>query len=64
VEIDSSFYRTPNQFMVKNWFQKTPDSLRFTTKFPKIINHDKYLMDIDKEVEVFLKKYRPKFTQQ
>ena len=31
VEIDSSFYRIPNEFMVKNWYkelQKTFDLLR------------------------------------
>jgi uncharacterized protein YecE (DUF72 family) len=54
VEVDSSFYRIPNQFMVKNWFKKTPDNFRFTAKFPKVITHDKHLVDIDKEVEVFL----------
>jgi uncharacterized protein YecE (DUF72 family) len=25
VEIDSSFYRIPNAFMVKNWCKKNPD---------------------------------------
>ena len=25
VEVDSSFYRTPNAFMVKNWCKKNPD---------------------------------------
>jgi uncharacterized protein YecE (DUF72 family) len=59
VEIDSSFYRIPNQFMVKNWVKKTPDSFRFTAKFPKVITHDKHLVDIEKEVEVFLKNIEP-----
>jgi uncharacterized protein YecE (DUF72 family) len=44
VEVDSSFYRIPNQFMVKNWFKKTPDNFRFTAKFPKVITHDKHLV--------------------
>jgi uncharacterized protein YecE (DUF72 family) len=43
VEIDSSFYRIPNAFMVKNWCKKTPDHFRFTAKFPKVITHDKRL---------------------
>jgi Protein of unknown function DUF72 len=30
VEIDSSFYRTPKAFMVKNWCKKTPDHFRVT----------------------------------
>jgi uncharacterized protein YecE (DUF72 family) len=37
VEIDSSFYRTPNAFMVKNWSKKTPAHFRFAAKFPKVI---------------------------
>ena len=59
VEVDSSFYRIPNQFMVKNWFKKTPDNFRFTAKFPKVITHDKHLMDIDKEVEVLPNNIEP-----
>jgi uncharacterized protein YecE (DUF72 family) len=59
VEIDSSFYRIPNQFMIKNWFKKTPDNFRFTAKFPKIITHDKHLVDVEKEVEIFLRNMAP-----
>jgi uncharacterized protein YecE (DUF72 family) len=59
VEIDSSFYRIPNQFMIKNWFKKTPDNFRFTAKFPKIITHDKHLVDVEKEVELFLRNMEP-----
>src|SRR5919198_5866281 len=55
VEIDSSFYRTPNVFMVKNWFKKTPEHFRFTAKFPKVITHDKRLKNISKELEYFHK---------
>ena len=49
VEIDSSFYRIPNEFMVKNWYKHTPDNFRFTAKFPKVITHDKRLSDFDEE---------------
>jgi uncharacterized protein YecE (DUF72 family) len=61
VEIDSSFYRIPNQFMVKNWVKRTPDNFRFTAKFPKAITHDKYLVDVDVEedVEKFLENIKP-----
>jgi uncharacterized protein YecE (DUF72 family) len=55
VEIDSSFYRIPNQFMVKNWVKRTPDNFRFTAKFPKVITHDKLLVDTEEDVERFLK---------
>src|ERR671933_2390642 len=53
VEIDSSFYRLPNTFMVKNWFKKTPEHFRFTAKFPNVITHDKRLKNIRKELEYF-----------
>ena len=48
VEIDSSFYRIPNVFMVKNWCKKTPDHFRYTA-----ITHDKRLKDVEKELELF-----------
>ena len=53
VEIDSSFYKTPNAFMVKNWCKKTHNHFRFTAKFPKVITHDKRLKDVEKELEQF-----------
>jgi uncharacterized protein YecE (DUF72 family) len=59
VEIDSSFYRIPNQFLVKNWIKRTPDTFRFSAKFPKIITHDKYLVDVEEEVERFLVNIEP-----
>jgi uncharacterized protein YecE (DUF72 family) len=59
VEIDSSFYRIPDQFMVKNWVRRTPDNFRFTAKFPKMITHDKYLVDVEEDVELFLDNIGP-----
>ena len=59
VEIDSSFYRIPNEFMVKNWAKRTPDNFRFTAKFPKVITHDKHLVDIENEVDLFLNNMEP-----
>jgi uncharacterized protein YecE (DUF72 family) len=59
VEIDSSFYRMPNKFMVKNWANKTPDNFRFTAKFPKVITHDKHLTDVDEEVYTYLNNMEP-----
>jgi uncharacterized protein YecE (DUF72 family) len=53
VEIDSSFYKTPSLQMVKNWAMKTPKNFKFTAKFPKVITHDKRLLNADKELERF-----------
>jgi uncharacterized protein YecE (DUF72 family) len=49
VEIDSSFYRIPNEFTVKNWYKRTPENFRFTAKFPKVITHDKRLRNIEED---------------
>ena len=59
VEIDSSFYRTPNTFTVKNWLKKTQDNFRFSAKFPKVITHDKRLKNVDYELELFFKAIEP-----
>ena len=59
VEIDSSFYKTPNVFTVKNWFKKTPDNFKFTAKFPKVITHDKRLKDVSRELEYFFQSMLP-----
>jgi uncharacterized protein YecE (DUF72 family) len=59
VEIDSSFYRMPNIFIVKNWFKRTPENFRFTAKFPKVITHDKRLKDASKELEYFFQSMLP-----
>jgi len=59
VEIDSSFYRIPTIFMVKNWHKRSPQNFRFTAKFPKIITHDKRLKAVDKELGQFFEAMRP-----
>jgi len=59
VEIDSTFYRIPNQFMVKNWARKTPADFRFTAKFPKVITHDKKLKNVEKELALFYDAMKP-----
>lgn len=59
VEIDSSFYRIPNIFTVKNWSKVTPSKFRFTAKFPKVITHEKRLKNVDNELRLFFKAMEP-----
>lgn len=59
VEIDSSFYRIPNEFMVKRWAESTPENFRFTAKFPKVITHEKRLADVEGDLAYFFKAMRP-----
>jgi len=59
VEIDSTFYRIPSEFMVRNWERRTPDGFRFTAKFPKIITHDKKFKNVEKELSLFYEAMKP-----
>jgi uncharacterized protein YecE (DUF72 family) len=59
VEIDSTFYRIPNEFMVKNWAKGTPNNFKFTAKFPKVITHDKQLVEVEDDIDLFLKNMEP-----
>jgi uncharacterized protein YecE (DUF72 family) len=45
--------------MVENWVKRTPDNFRFTAKFPKVITHDKLLVDVEEDVERFLENIEP-----
>jgi uncharacterized protein YecE (DUF72 family) len=59
VEIDSTFYRSPNEFMVKNLAKRTPNNFKFTAKFPKVITHDKQLVEVEDDIDLFLKNMEP-----
>jgi len=59
VEIDSTFYNIPTESMVRNWNKRTPDNFRFTVKFPKVITHDKRLMNAEKELSLFYVRMEP-----
>src|SRR5262249_50730334 len=41
VEINSSFYRPPNQYAAKAWATKVPDDFRFTAKLWQKFTHPK-----------------------
>jgi uncharacterized protein YecE (DUF72 family) len=40
VEVDSSFYRSPNLFLVRRWADRTPDGFRFALKVPRDVTHE------------------------
>src|SRR5919198_942258 len=63
LEIDSSFYRTPNLFVTKRWTSLTPDNFRFTAKFPRSITHEKRLSEPEKELRYFFDVMRPLRTK-
>jgi uncharacterized protein YecE (DUF72 family) len=53
VEIDSTFYATPSEATVLNWYQRTPADFVFAVKVPQVITHEKVLQDCDQEFEEF-----------
>jgi len=63
VEIDSTFYKIPSQFMVNNWNERTPENFRFAVKFPKVITHDKRLKNVEKDVEQFYDAMEPLYDK-
>ena len=54
VEVDSTFYATPNVSVVRAWDAKTPRGFLFAAKVPQEITHEKVLKDCDEELKTFL----------
>ena len=54
VEINYTFYRTPNEKIVDGWNQATPAAFKLTLKAPKRITHDARLRDCGDRVRQFL----------
>jgi uncharacterized protein YecE (DUF72 family) len=54
VEIDSTWYRVPTAKAVESWLRRTPAHFRFAAKVPRIVTHEKALVDCQAEMEEFL----------
>jgi uncharacterized protein YecE (DUF72 family) len=59
VEGNTTFYALPTVEVVARWNEQTPDSFRFCFKFPRIVSHDKQLIDAGRDVQVFLDRIAP-----
>lgn len=51
VEVDSTFYRPPSRSLVQRWADHTPAGFSFALKVPRLITHDKVLLDCEAEME-------------
>ena len=63
VEIDSSFYRIPNQYMIDQWKRATPEGFLFSPKLSKKITHENKLEEFESTLTYFYSvvgKLRPK----
>ena len=54
VEINYTFYRTPNEKILSGWSRETPDRFKLTLKAPKRITHDARLKDCEERLRYFL----------
>jgi len=54
VEINYTFYRSPNPSILAGWSRQTPAHFRFTLKAPKRITHDAKLRDCAESLKYFL----------
>jgi uncharacterized protein YecE (DUF72 family) len=59
VEVDSTFYRPPSDRMVRGWAERTPAGFAFALKMPRVITHDKVLVDCEAEMEALLASLEP-----
>lgn len=59
VEIDSTWYRVPTPKAVEGWLRRTPPHFRFTAKIPRVISHEKMLIDCMGELDAFLDAMAP-----
>ena len=54
VEIDSTWYHAPARHVVESWRRRVPDDFSFAAKVPRLITHDRALIDCREELEHFL----------
>jgi hypothetical protein len=56
VEVDTTFYRTPNASTVSGWYEKTPPDFVFAAKVPQVITHERILVNCETEFEELISK--------
>jgi uncharacterized protein YecE (DUF72 family) len=53
VEIDATFYRPPSPSMINAWRERTPTDFIFAAKVPRLITHDRELVDVEADTLAF-----------
>jgi uncharacterized protein YecE (DUF72 family) len=54
VEGNSTFYAVPSLNAVRNWAEQTPESFRFSPKFPRAITHTAQLKNVSAQTASFI----------
>ena len=55
VEVDATFYRIPSEALVRKWRGDLPEGFFFSAKAPRVITHDKGLVDAGEDLSAFLR---------
>lgn len=53
IELNATFYNSPDRLQVATWKNKTPGNFRFFPKIPNTVSHFKRLIDVREPVEAF-----------
>ena len=59
VELNSTFYRLPNEKTVLSWYNRSPENFAFSVKASRFITHIKRLKDCKVELENFFEVISP-----
>ncbi|HEV8051882.1 MAG TPA: DUF72 domain-containing protein [Parachlamydiaceae bacterium] len=55
VEVNTTFYHTPRDTTVQNWFDRVPDNFLFSIKASSFITHNKKLDECEESLAIFYK---------
>ena len=55
VEVNNTFYRTPQPNMIESWKAQVPENFRFSIKVPQVITHFRRLKDSGPQTRLLLK---------
>jgi len=59
VEGNTTFYATPSVGTVRSWAEQTAPDFRFILKLPKVITHERRLVDVGEPLRAFLAAIEP-----
>ncbi|GIF59184.1 DUF72 domain-containing protein [Asanoa iriomotensis] len=59
VEGNTTFYATPTRETVESWARQTDPDFRFVVKLPKVITHERRLVDVEAPLRAFLDAISP-----
>ncbi|MAL17996.1 MAG: hypothetical protein CL670_00925 [Balneola sp.] len=59
VEGNTTFYNVPDPEVVKKWGEQTPKGFKFCFKFPRLITHQRKMLDVEDEALSFVRLFEP-----